>query len=282
MELDDRYADIASRIVVQLDEGATPWHRPWGSPNLFGRVATPLRHDGKHYLGTNLVRLWYAAATKGYRAERWMTPKQAAKLGGTVRDGERGSRVEKGYEVFNAQQIDGLPEPYYFAPETFAPWPQRITCAESFFTSTGIDIQHGGSKACYRPSTDHVQMPPIAAFADSEGYYATLAHECIHWALRPSRLNANVGQGKYIGKHHAREELVAEFGAAFLCADLQISPEPRSSHASYILFYAKTLKADADPLYAAAYLAQRAVTFLHSLQTQSTTRCSIENALGSA
>ena len=140
--------------------------------------------------------------------------------------------------------------------------PEPIPRAERFFASTRINFQHVGNGACYRLRTDEVLMPPLAAFADIEGYYTTFAHESIHWALRPSRLNANVGRQQ----HHAREEVMAEFGAAFLCADLPLFPKPPSNHASYISFCFKTLKCGDDALSAAAILAQRAVMFLHGLQ----------------
>ena len=44
---------------------------------------------------------------------------------------------------------------------------------------------------------------------------------------------------------YAREELVAELGAAFLCADLHLTPEPREDHAAYLGSWLKVLKEEA-------------------------------------
>ena len=66
----------------------------------------------------------------------------------------------------------------------------------------------------------------------------------------------------------AREELVAELGSAFLCADLGIAPElqPRSDHASYIGSWLKVLRDDKRAIFQAAAQAQRAANYLHYLQ----------------
>jgi antirestriction protein ArdC len=62
------------------------------------------------------------------------------------------------------------------------------------------------------------------------------------------------------------EELVAELGAAVLCADLSLTPEPRDDHAAYIASWLKVLKNDRRAIFTAAAHAQRAADFLASLQ----------------
>ena len=146
--------------------------------------------------------LWSEAIEKGYASPIWMTFKQALELKANVRKGEHGSLVVyadkiirtetdsetgeeaeraipfmKGYTVFNIEQIEGLARA--LLPETRARTEtvQRIERAESFFAATGANVVHGGSRACYVPSTDNVHMPCIDFFRDSESYYATLAHE---------------------------------------------------------------------------------------------------------
>ena len=91
---------------------------------------------------------------------------------------------------------------------------------------------------------DVVQMPDMAAFRDSENYYATLAHEMTHWTRHPSRLNREFGRKRFGDAGYAMEELVAEIGAAFLCADLGITPETREDHAAYIGSWLKVLRED--------------------------------------
>src|SRR5690606_8587123 len=97
---------------------------------------------------------------------------------------------------------------------------QRIARAEAFFARLGADVRHGGGCAYYAPGPDHVQMPAFESFRDPESYYATLAHEMTHWTRHPTRLNRDLGRRRHGDEGYAREELVAELGAAFLCADL--------------------------------------------------------------
>jgi antirestriction protein ArdC len=82
------------------------------------------------------------------------------------------------------------------------------------------------------------------AFRDAESYTATKAHELTHWTAHPSRLNRDFGGQRFGDTGYAREELVAELGAACLCADLGISPEPREDHASYLAHWIAVMKDD--------------------------------------
>jgi antirestriction protein ArdC len=86
----------------------------------------------------------------------------------------------KGYTVFNAEQVDGLPAHFYATVPPLNSDIDRLESAESFFASTKASIQHGGSSAFYSPGRDIVQMPELPAFRDRESYYATLAHEMTH------------------------------------------------------------------------------------------------------
>ncbi len=143
---------------------------------------------------------------------------------------------------------------------------QRIAVADRFFANTRADIRHGGNHAYYATEADRVQMPPFEFFKDAESYCSTLAHELTHWTKHPSRLDRDFGRVKFGDTGYAREELVAEIGAAFLCCDLGITPEPRDDHAAYLDHWLKVLKADNRAIFQAASHAQRAVDYLHNLQ----------------
>jgi antirestriction protein ArdC len=287
----DIYDRITNQIVAELDKGVRPWHKPWSAEHAQGRITRPLRSNGIPYQGVNVLMLWSAALDKGYSAPIWMTFKQATELSANVRKGEHGSLVVyadkiirtqtdtktgeesvhaipfmKGYTVFNVEQIDGLPEHYYAKPAPRAETMQRIAHAESFFAATGANVRHGGNRAFYSPSTDHVQIPPFESFRDAERYYATLAHEETHWTRHPSRLDRDFGRKRFGDEGYAVEELVAELGSAFLCADLDLTPEVREDHASYIASWIKVLKNDTRAIFSAASHAQRAADFLHGLQ----------------
>ena len=203
----DIYQRITDQIITELEKGVKPWLQPWNAEHAGGRITRPLRANGVGYRGINVLMLWSAAMEKGYAAPVWMTFKQAMELKANVRKGERGSLVVyadkimrtetdaatgedseraipfmKGYTVFNVEQIDGLPEQFYPKPVPPMQTVQRIDRAEAFFAATGANVVHGGSRACYVPSTDNIHMPCIDFFRDAESYYATRAHETTHYA----------------------------------------------------------------------------------------------------
>lgn len=283
----DIYQRVTDQIIASLEAGIRPWLKPWSGEHAAGRITRPLRGNGIPYRGINILMLWGATMEKGYSAPIWMTFKQALDLGGAVRKGERGSLVVyastfsrteadestgeeserdipflKGYTVFNVEQIDGLPA-HFLAPAAPRIDPvQRIDHAERFFAATGATVRHGGDRAFYSIGPDHVQMPHFEAFRDAESYYATLAHELTHWTRHPSRLAREFGRKRFGDEGYAMEELVAELGAAFLSADLDLTPEPRPDHAAYIANWLTVLKNDRRAIFTAASYAQRAADFL--------------------
>ena len=115
-------------------------------------------------------------------------------------------------------------------------------------------------------------MPYLECFTDSESYYATLAHEMTHWTRHETRLHREFGRKRWGDEGYAQEELVAELGSAFLCAELGITPEIRADHAAYIDSWLKVLKHDKRAIFSAAAHAQKAVDHLHSYQRQEETR----------
>ena len=283
----DIYQRVTDQIVASLETGIRPWMKPWSGEHAAGRITRPLRGNGIPYQGINILMLWGAAMEKGYSAPIWMTFKQALELGGAVRKGERGSLVVyastfsrteadestgeeserdipflKSYSVFNAEQIDGLPA-HFLAPAAPRLDPvQRIDHAERFFAATGATVRHGGNQAFYSITHDYVQMPHFEAFRDAESFYATLAHELVHYTRHSSRLNREFGRKRFGDEGYAMEELVAELGAAFLSADLDLTPEPRPDHAAYISHWLTALKNDRRAIFTAASYAQRAADFL--------------------
>ncbi len=286
----DIYQRITDRIVAALENGVRPWHKPWHVEHAAGRIIRPLRHNGIPYQGINVVLLWMTAAERGYSSPLWVTFQQALEMGAHVRKGEKGSPVVyantikktetnakgedeerdipflKQYTVFNAEQVEGLPAHFYTQPVQPLDPLTRIEHADRFFAATGADIRHEGSIAAYFIGEDHIKMPPFPFFRDAESYAATLAHELTHWTRHPTRLDRDLGRKKFGDEGYAREELVAELGAAFLCADLGITPEVREDHAAYIESWLKVLKNDKRAIFSAASQAQRAAEYLHSLQ----------------
>jgi antirestriction protein ArdC len=286
----DVYTRITNRIITDLEQGTKPWTKPWNAEHAAGRITRPLRHNATPYRGINVLVLWIEAEERGYACPIWMTYKQAAELGGQVRKGEHGATVVyadrfkktetnddgqtveqeipfmKGYAVFNCEQIAGLPAQHYALAEPPTEKVERIGHAEAFFANTKLEINHGGNMAYYAFQPDRIQMPPIEAFRDAEAYYATLAHEATHATRHEKRLNRDFGRKRFGDEGYAVEELVAELGAAFLCADLELTPEPREDHAAYIQNWLTVLRNDKRAIFTAAAHAERAAGFLHGLQ----------------
>jgi antirestriction protein ArdC len=287
-ERKDVYSRITTQIVEYLEKGVRPWTRPWNAEHAAGRITRPLRFNGQPYSGINVLSLWMSALSQNFAAPIWMTYRQAGEMNAHVRKGEKGSLVVyanaitrtehddqtgedvereipymKGYTVFNVEQIEGLPEIYYAkAVPTHDPV-ARIDHAEKYFGSLGATIKHGGNRAYYGQELDYVQMPPFEAFRDAESYYATLAHELTHWTKHPQRLNRDFGRKSWGDEGYSREELVAELGSAFLCADLELHEEPCEENAAYIATWLEVLKKDNRAIFAAAAHAQRAADYLN-------------------
>lgn len=290
----DVYQRVTDRIVYDLEQGVRPWIKPWNAEHAAGRITRPLRHNGQPYNGINVLMLWATAVEQGFAAPIWMTFRQAKELGAHVRKGEKGALVVyantitrtecdsetgeeqerdipfmKGYSVFNVEQVEGLPAHFYATAEPKLDPVARVDHAERFFDAAKADIRHGGNRAYYAIGPDHVQMPPFEAFRDAESYYATLAHEMTHWTRHPARLDRDFGRKRWGDEGYAMEELVAELGAAFLSADLALTPEVRPDHAAYIESWLTVLKNDKRAIFSAAAHAQRAADFLHAKQQQS-------------
>jgi antirestriction protein ArdC len=285
----DVYSRITTQIVASLEQGVRPWVKPWNAEHAAGRITQPLRFNGQPYSGINILSLWMSAAAQGFAAPIWMTFRQAIELNAHVRKGEKGSLVVyanaitrtehdentgegvereipylKGYTVFNAEQIDGLPDHYYAKAAPRLDPVARIDRAEAFFAASKAPVRHGGNRAYYAQEVDYVQMPPFESFRDAESYYSTLAHEMTHWTKHPARLARDLGRKQWGDDGYAQEELVAELGAAFLCADLELTTEPPEENASYIANWLEVLKNDTRFIFKAATHAQRAADYLRA------------------
>ena len=286
----DLYRRVTDSIIADLERGVRPWLKPWNAEHLSGSISRPLRANGQPYKGINVLMLWAAAMSQNFTAPIWMTFKQAKEMNASIRKGSKGSLVVysdhitrtetnhdgeecereiyfmRSYHVFNAEQIVGLPLHFYAPAAPQLDPVQRIEAADRFFANTGADIRQGGNHAFYAPGPDYVQMPPFESFIDAESHSATLGHEIVHWTKHPTRLNRDFGRSRFGDQGYAREELVAEIGAAFLCCDLGITPEPRGDHASYLNHWLTVLREDHRAIFQAAAHAQKAVDFLHGLQ----------------
>ncbi len=277
----DIYQTVTDQIISSLEAGTAPWQKSWATSGLGGM---PRRVTGQAYRGINVLILW----CQGRSAPTWMTYKQAQELGGNVRKGEKGTGITffkplrvtdkvteeektipllKCYTVFNVEQIDGLPARFYPTPAEKLNGDSRTAEVETYIAGTEAVINHGGDRAFYRPSTDQIHLPEFDQFEDAEAYYGTALHELVHWTSAKSRIDRDLGK-KFGDTGYAREELVAEIGAAFLTATLGIENTPREDHAAYVKVWLDVLKGDKKAVFAAAAAAQVAADYLDGLQEE--------------
>lgn len=281
IEKQDVYQRVTDQIVAAIEKGAGTWRMPWHTTGKFAFSPVNLQSH-KPYRGINTLMLWAAAEQKGYDSAEWATYKQWQERGAQVRKGEKSTLVvfwkfansaesqddddtpersrfcfARAYSVFNAAQVDGY-TPKVEDPETE---PERIAEADDFFSGVGATVRHGGNRAYYTPSDDHIQMPPLAAFEENLSYYSTLAHEHGHWTAKAGRCDRQLGK-RFGDNAYAAEELIAELCAAFLCARLSLTSEPREDHAQYIQSWLKVLKSDKRAIFTAASKAQQAADYL--------------------
>lgn len=281
----DIHQSITDQIVQALEAGVGEHRLPWartGTPNVRPRNAV----TKNAYRGINILSLWLSAEVHGFNHGLWASYRQWNDAGAQVRKGEKGTlvvfykefsvepspedtdddgarRVARASWVFNASQVDNFTVPGI--PEL--PPLEREARAEAFIAATGAEIRHGGDMAYYRPSTDTIQMPDERLFTGSplstrtEDYYSVLCHELTHWTGAKARLD-RLMKARFGDACYAMEELVAELGAAFLCADLGITHTPRPDHATYIAHWLQVLKSDKKAVFTAAAKASEAVHYL--------------------
>ena len=287
----DVYTIVTEKMIAQLEAGTVPWRKPWRSEH--GEVPMNLR-SMKAYRGINVWML----GTLGYARPYFVSFKQAKDMGGSVRKGEKGHiaifwklnpykktvtdatghdtiEERKGmllryYQVFNVAQCDGLEK--YLPALAVPPSPaERIDAAEQIARAyhRGPVVQTG-ALACYRTALDQVTMPARGAFDNPAEYYSTLFHELTHSTGHADRLNrASVADcTSFFGSpDYSREELVAELGAAFLCASAGIENiQAFQNSAAYLAHWLKNLKADARLIVQAAASAQKASDFIKNIR----------------
>jgi antirestriction protein ArdC len=262
----DIYTQVTERILTHLEQGTVPWHCPhcakMGFPKNF--------QSGNEYQGVNILLL----AMSGFQSPYFLTYLQAKALGGQVRKGEKGTGIIKcgtyeketdklspsgdkekesrtylkGYTVFNSTQIDGLEFPKLTKPE-FTP-SEKVAKAKAIVANmpNPPHIEEGnGTRTCYRIDDDLVSIPDRAFFESEERFYKSLFHEMVHSSGAAKRLARqsllkNKGHALSSEKIYAKEELVAEIGAAFLCAHAGIVIADHENSAAYLESWLKVFR----------------------------------------
>jgi len=284
----DVYERVTSEIIKAIEAGAGEYRMPWHHGGHLPRNAgTRLP-----YRGVNLIALGSAARVRGFQSPYWATYRQWNKLGGQVRRGEKASVivffkredadrsdedpdkernrvVMRGSFVFNANQVDGWHEDEEPQGETM----EHLETVDLFIGSLGATIRYGGDVAYYHKPLDQIHMPDRQKFAGTsarsaaEAFYSVLLHELTHWSGHRKRLNRDLS-GRFGTSAYAMEELIAEFGAAFLCADLGISVYPRRDHAAYVASWLLVLRRQKTAIVTATWVATTACRYLREISLE--------------
>jgi len=280
--MSNTYETITNHIISALESGVIPWRKEWKVSGKNGGGALPYNlASGKAYRGVNLLTLFCS----NYASTGWATYKQAQSLGFQVRKGEKSSPVvwwsfptkeqreagkapyAKLFHVFNSEQLDGIPALIPFEElDNFNPIDSAENIVAGYMAGPSHpELQHGGSSAYYAPSRDLVQMPPKDAFNTPEAYYSTLFHEFVHSTGVKGRCEREELKGiKRFGDcEYSKEELTAEFGAAFLCGEAGIANDPLLTNSvAYIQNWISKLSDDKTLAVQAAQRAQKASDFI--------------------
>ena len=279
----DLYAEVSTRIIAELERGAAPWIKPWSAT---AGANTPCNAvSNRPYSGCNVILLWLAR-NRGWPTPRFLTFKQAIEAGGNVRKGEHGTKVIfvkqlqikdgdgeaadtrlvpmlREYTVFNVAQCENLPDSIKAGRPMRVRNPDtRDGLADEFLRSTGADIREGHGEAYFVPSQDFISMPAFEAFKGADHFYNVAFHELSHWTGHKSRLDRDL-KNRFGSREYAAEELIAELGAAFLCAEFGFDGDVRN--AGYIATWIDLLKADKRAFFTACSKAQAAADYLRGL-----------------
>jgi antirestriction protein ArdC len=274
----NNFERITAAIQTALSGDLPPWRRPWRTLRAAGASGIPCNAiTGRSYRGVNACLLWVRQDAD----MRYLTYRQAQEFGGHVRKGEHGTQIcfwqkrdyktrdESGeeetrssllmkvYTIFAFNQTEGVTLPKARKdPAPLAP-PPTIT---TVYSTMGTAVDHGGDHACYAPGPDKVILPRPEAFTSPDAYAATALHELTHWTGHTSRLAREFGK-RFGDQAYAAEELVAELGAAYLCASLGIDCA-LEHHASYLDNWRRLLRSDPRAIITAASKAQAAADYV--------------------
>ena len=279
----DLYSEVSARIIADLERGAAPWVKPWSA--TAGQNVPQNAVTNRPYSGCNVILLWIAR-NRGWSTPRFLTFKQAIEAGGNVRRGEHGTKVYfvkqlqikdsdseeadtrlipmmREYTVFNVSQCEDLPDVIKAGKPIRVRNPDtRDALADEFLRSTGADIREGHGEAYYVPSHDFISMPTFKAFKGADHFYNVAFHELTHWTGHKSRLDRDL-KNRFGRREYAAEELIAELGAAFLCAEFGFDGDVRN--AGYIATWIDLLKADKRAFFTACNRASKAAEYLRGL-----------------
>jgi antirestriction protein ArdC len=289
-------------LLIPEIEAASPlsWTPPWTKLKPGERAHNAA--TGHIYRGVNVMLTGLARTVLGYEVNRWVTFKQIVDNGarlvplkgapkgktgqkpitiikmldwipprqeeveasddGTFR--KKPIKILKAYNVFNVMQTHSGPPEWYVKPDARLFTDGSRLEIDTLIEARKIHIVYDDSQPRFSPMLDMIYMPHVATFKTPEDFEATRLHECIHWTGHKTRL-AREHLSAANKADYAREELVAEMGAAFLGTEFGLSG--RLQHAEYLANWLQILKDKPAELMTAASHASKAADYLMGRQT---------------
>ena len=292
----DVYQMVTDRVLEQLSKGIIPWQKPWKNIKTESGEELAISYTSrKPYSFLNQMLLG--------RNGEWLTFKQVKEMGGNIKKGahagivvffkrivvtnkvkdENGNEKDKQsvipmlkyYHVFHIEDCEGIdtkiqPSP---APAEDEVTIEPIEAAENVVrgylsreNTLKLNNTKPSNRAFYSPMFDEVTVPMLKQYDTPDEYYSTLFHELVHSTMTPERMNRAEGMDNHFASYkYSREELVAELGAAMLCAATGISNDRAFNNSvAYIQGWSSKLKDDNKCIVWAASRSEKAARFIYS------------------
>lgn len=297
MKKQDVHTKITNDIIELMEKGEVVWRKPWKHA---GAVSHSNFKSKSAYRGINAFITYATAVVNEFDSPYWLTFKQAQELGGSIKKGSKSTSIvfyakvwvdangkkvyqaknvsdaemvaqgyrkimtPRYYNIFNLDQIDGID---YEIPQAEKNDNEILEEAERIINEMQAKPKYNivpSERACYSPVKDEITMPRLEQFESSHGYYSVFFHEMIHATGHESRLNRDTltASASFGSDTYSKEELVAELGSCFLCAEVGILQEEIENSVAYLQSWIKELKKDNKLIWKASQQAQKAVDFI--------------------
>lgn len=287
---------ITQRFIDALTGGQVPWIRPWEQWTSWSRAtgndyrgANQLTLSGGEYItfkqakeqGIEIkkgskaeVIVKYTDYMRTYTPEQWEVEKQYHAMdiatgkveyleGGKVKAPARSVRY---YSVFNVEACTDA-EPKHDHKQKRHEWDvneKAEAIAAGYIERDGLTVKVESNQPCYWPAGHMVETGRKEQFTSPAGYYSTLFHELVHSTMRTLKRPSGAAKGS---KGYAREELVAEIGAAYIMSYLGIEDTLTAMNSNeYVRGWAKKLGSDPNAILWAAPKAIEAANLILNIK----------------
>jgi len=275
---------LTQSVIDSMKKLGSNWAKSW---NYKGTIKNLVSKTS--YRGFNVLCLSLSMLENGYKYPYFLTFKQAQSKGYKIKKGSKGTHIIffkmqeieetknneqvlkkipllRSYVVFNVDQLDDFD--YSTLETNCINENERIANCDTYIKNTHAKVNEiEGDRAYYSPIKDEIVVPTLNQFNDSVSFYGTVLHELVHWSGNKKRLD-RLTSAPFGSDEYAKEELIAELGAIFLCNQLGIETTPRDDHSQYLNSWISALNDDVRLIYKASSKAQKALDYLNDLQEQ--------------